>query len=156
MQINREELVSKHDFLNVVFDKGFSVLKSKKCNFNGIDVNLKDPNHYHHVYTRGNEQDYVGFGIKFQNMKKILLIRSPYTITNMTDTEYQLKILDDLGKKVIELIEFKPGQCYPIDFNAMERRFSLSNMNTPMEWSKAIKFRTIIEKVPKKMTVRYN
>ena len=74
----------------------------------------------------------------------------------MTDTEYQLKILDDLGKKVIELIEFKPGQCYPIDFNAMERRFSLSNMNTPMEWSKAIKFRTIIEKVPKKMTVRYN
>ncbi len=35
----------------------------------------------------------------------------------------------------------------------MERRFSISNINTPMEWSKAIKFRTIIDKVPKKMTV---
>lgn len=55
MQINREELVSKHDFLNVVFDKGFSVLKSKIDHLNKLDVNLKDPNHYHHVYTRGNE-----------------------------------------------------------------------------------------------------
>ncbi len=33
MQINRDELVSKHDFLNVIFDKGFSVLKSKKFEF---------------------------------------------------------------------------------------------------------------------------
>lgn len=59
------------------------------------------------------------------------MLRSPYVMNNMTDQDYQLKILEEDGKTLIRIIEFKPMQCFPIAYEDMNQRFSLSCTLTP-------------------------
>ena len=89
MKISNDDLVKKHDFLNISFNHGESILKSNIIFINTfLDVNLKDINYYHHQFSKKEPANYVGFGVKFENMRKILLIRSPYVINNKTETDY--------------------------------------------------------------------
>ncbi|CDW82625.1 ph domain containing protein [Stylonychia lemnae] len=126
MRISRDELVRKHDYINVIFNQGIP------------SSDIKD--------------DYIGFGVKFENMRKVFMLRSPYVVNNMTDQDYQLKILEEDGKTIIKIVEFKPMQCYPIGYEDMNQRFSISSALAPNQWSNSIKFKTIIDKVPKNTT----
>lgn len=88
----------------------------------------------------------------FENMRKILIIRSPYTISNLTDINYFLHLFE-LDGKIFKKINLKPGDVYPIGNKDMECKFSLSSEYTPHEWSNPIKIRTLVERVPKNTTV---
>lgn len=59
------------------------------------------------------------------------MLRSPYVMNNMTDLEYQMKILQEDGKTIIKVIELKPMQCFPIAYEDMNLRFSISCARSP-------------------------
>ena len=119
------------------------------------DINLRDINHYHHEFKTNNafHENYVGYGVKIENMKQVFMVRSPYVMNNMTDLEYFMRILREDGKTLIKTVEMKPNSCFPIAYEDMNLRFSLSSLRSPNQWSNSIKFKTIIEKVPKNKTV---
>lgn len=45
--------------------------------YNLIEVNLKDPNFYHHRFSK---DEYVGYGVKVEKLKRYLIIRSQFVI----------------------------------------------------------------------------
>jgi hypothetical protein len=95
----------------------------------------------------------VAYGVKFENMKKVLIIRAPFVFNNLTDVNYKLRLLKIDGTTVLKTITMVPGQCYPIDVKELEYKFQLSNDFTENEWSSPIRIKTIVEKVPKGATV---
>jgi hypothetical protein len=66
-------------------------------------------NFFYHFFDKKVQEDFVGYGVKFENMRKMLVIRSPYTMTNLTDVNYRLRLIDPTGKQVLKIIEMKPG-----------------------------------------------
>lgn len=95
----------------------------------------------------------MAYGVKFENMKKVLIIRAPFVFNNLTDVNYKLRLLKIDGTTVLKTITMVPGQCYPIDVKELEYKFQLSNDFTENEWSSPIRIKTIVEKVPKGATV---
>lgn len=118
-----------------------------------LDINLRNQNFYHHILNEKNRDDYVAYGVKFENMRKVLIIRAPFVFNNLTDVTYSMRLLKNDGSTVIKTVNLIPEQCYPIDFKEIiECRFQLSCEGG--EWSSPIRIKTIVEKVPKNATVR--
>ena len=69
-----------------------------------IDINLRNLKEHHHIFDKNRLDDYVGYGVKFVNMRKTLIIRSPFTFNNLTDVIYQLKFLDARTKQLIKVV----------------------------------------------------
>lgn len=76
MRDKNEEVVKKQDFLNVNFEGGFMGIR---------DINLRNQNFYIHKLQEGNPEDFVSYGVKFESMRKQLIIRAPYCFNNLTD-----------------------------------------------------------------------
>ena len=129
------------------------LLKVSNSISNLIDINLRDHNFYHHTFSLHEKEDYIGYGVNFEKMRKIFIIRAPYVINNKTDIDYQMRIYMEDGETLLKVVELKSDQVYPIDHKDYNKKFSISSILTPDEWSNSIKFRTIIEKVPKNTTV---
>lgn len=94
----------------------------------------------------------MAYGVKLDNMRKVLVIRAPFVFSNLTAINYKLRLLKMDGKTVIKTVELVPGQCYPIDVRELDYKFQLSNDINAHEWSSPIKIRTIVDKVPKGAT----
>mmetsp|Transcript_43263 Transcript_43263/g.41637 ORF Transcript_43263/g.41637 Transcript_43263/m.41637 type:complete len:470 (+) Transcript_43263:964-2373(+) len=143
MRISKDELIRRHDFVKVVFEMKhnlYSVITG---------VNLRDNKHYRHDFEDSGV-DYIAYGVTFENMRKILTFRNPYTIQNMTCFNYQLKLIGHTSERIVPL---KPGQCYPVSVEDMNRRFSICNAsNSSNEWSNPIKILTVIDRLPKNTT----
>ena len=114
MRDKNEEVVKKQDFLNVNFEGGVMGIR---------DINLRNQNFYVHKLQEGNPEDFVSYGVKFENMRKQLIIRAPYCFNNLTDVRYKLKLLSPDGKQQLGVITMEPGQCYPIDQKEMQYKF---------------------------------
>ena len=76
MRDKNEEFVKKQDFINVNFEGGVMGIR---------DINLRNHNFYTHKLQEGNPEDFVSYGVKFENMRKQLIIRAPYCFNNLTD-----------------------------------------------------------------------
>jgi hypothetical protein len=85
--------------------------------------NLRNQNFYHHYVTKADKDDYVAYGVKFENMRKILVIRAPYVFNNLTDVNYKLRLLKHDGVTLLKVVTLEPGQCYPIDLKEMDMKF---------------------------------
>ena len=114
MRDKNEEVVKKQDFLNVNFEGGAMGIR---------DVNLRNQNFYIHKLQERNPEDFVSYGVKFENMRKQLIIRAPYCFNNLTDVKYKIKLLSPDGKQQLGVITMDPGQCYPIDQKEMQYKF---------------------------------
>jgi hypothetical protein len=77
MRISKDEIYNQFDFLDVIFKKTDAKIRR---------LNLRDQNFYHHYIK--NKDDFVGYGVKIDNMRKNLIFRAPYVINNMTDCNY--------------------------------------------------------------------
>lgn len=77
------------------------------------NANLKDSDFYHFVLS---SDEYVGYGVKIQNMKRYLIIRSPYVINNQTNRAYRLRLIShhEASHSEGKLVELNPGQSYPL------------------------------------------
>ena len=115
-------------------------------------INLRDVYHYKHQLS-DSKQDYIAYGLKFENMRRILTLRAPFVINNNTDTDYKIRLKDEDKKISEKIIELNSGSCYPISLDDMRKRFSICSMKTENEWSNQIKIRTIVERLPKNTTV---
>jgi hypothetical protein len=91
MRITRDELVRKCDFVNVIFEDGHR----KEFKIDGL--NLRDMRTYIHDFS-ATKDDYIAYGVQFENMRKVLNLRQPYVINNRTDSEYMLKLIGDKGE----------------------------------------------------------
>ena len=58
-------------------------------------------------------------------MRKILTLRAPFIICNMTCFKYLLKLSEKDG--INKIIHLKPGQCHPLSLDDMKLRFSICN-----------------------------
>ena len=114
MRDKNEEVVKKQDFLNINFEGGAMGIR---------DVNLRNQNFYIHKLQERNPEDFVSYGVKFENMRKQLIIRAPYCFNNLTDVKYKIKLLSPDGKQQLGVITMDPGQCYPIDQKEMQYKF---------------------------------
>lgn len=52
---------------------------------------MKDPNFYHYKITK---DEYVGYGMKIDNLKKYLIIRSEFVISNKTSRVYKIRFMN--------------------------------------------------------------
>lgn len=41
-----------------------------------------------HTFDKKYPDDFISYGVKFENMRKKLILRAPFTITNLTDVTY--------------------------------------------------------------------
>ena len=55
------------------------------------------------------QTDYVAYGVKFENMRKILIIRAPFVFNNLTDVNYKMRLLKIDGKTLIKTVTLVPG-----------------------------------------------
>jgi len=62
-----------------------------------LDINLRNQNFYHHILNEKNRDDYVAYGVKFENMRKVLIIRAPFVFNNLTDVTYSMRLLKNDG-----------------------------------------------------------
>lgn len=74
-----------------------------------IDLNLRNQNFYNIILSDKSKDDYVGYGVKFENMRKILILRAPYVFNNLTDVIYKMRLLKPDGSSVLRTITLKPG-----------------------------------------------
>jgi len=56
-------------------------------------------------------------------MRRVLIIRAPYVINNLTDNTYKLRLLKPDSKSILKVVTLEPGQCYPIDLKEQEYKF---------------------------------
>ena len=77
MRTDNDEIVKKHGFISATFkdDNGNTVVRS--------NISLRDVKHYRHDFNII-KNDYIAFGLTFENMRKILTFRAPFTINNLT------------------------------------------------------------------------
>lgn len=54
-------------------------------------INLRDIYHYKHQIS-DIKWDYIAYGVKFENMRKILTLRAPFVINNNTDIDYKIRL----------------------------------------------------------------
>lgn len=114
MRDKNDEVVKKQDFITVNFEGNAFGIR---------DINLRNQNFNVHQLVGNNTEEYVTYGVKFENMRKLLIIRSPYCFNNMTDVTYKIRLLSPDGKQMIRIITLEPGQCYPIDMKEMQYKF---------------------------------
>lgn len=100
MRDTLDDVVKKQDFLNIVFEGTPIQIK---------DVNLRNQNFYHHFINDKNKDDYVAYGVKLDNMRKVLIIRAPFVFSNLTAINYKLRLLKIDGKTVIKTVDLVPG-----------------------------------------------
>ena len=62
--------------------------------------------HFIHGGTN-DELDFIAYGVTFENMRKILTLRAPYCINNVTGFDYKLKLVDEANNE--KFVELKPG-----------------------------------------------
>jgi hypothetical protein len=91
--------------------------------YNYLDINLRNPNFYHHVLQDRCPQDYVCYGVKVEDMRRVLIIKAPFVINNLTDNTYKLRLLKLDSKSILKVVTLEPGQCYPIDLKEQEYKF---------------------------------
>jgi hypothetical protein len=72
-----------------------------------------------HEFTQ-NKDDYIAYGVRFSNMRKVLTLRAPYVFINRTDQDYLLK-LTHLNESEIKVL--KPQQTWPIGLFDMPKSF---------------------------------
>jgi hypothetical protein len=77
-----------------------------------IAINLRDMVPYQHEFSR-KTYDYIAYGVKFENMRKVLTLRAPYIINNYTDSDYMIKLSNiessTLSKTNDRIISLKSG-----------------------------------------------
>jgi hypothetical protein len=100
MRGNHEEVVKKQDFLNIAFEGSPIQIK---------DVNLRNQNFYHHFINDKDKNDYVAYGVKLDNMRKVLIIRAPFAFNNLTDVNYQMRLLKYDARTVVKTVNLEPG-----------------------------------------------
>lgn len=143
------DFIKKQELVDILFE-GYDK-KIKKAN-------LKDSEFYHFVL---NQDEYVGYGVKVQNMKRYLIIRSPYVINNQTNRPYRLRLIGhDSSHSEGKIVELNPGQSYPLRHQELKMQFQIQFVHESPEnilksknvWSKAHKIDSIARKVPLNMT----
>lgn len=55
------------------------------------NVNLRDQNYYHH---KVNDKEYVAYGVRVVNLKKMLIVRNLNVMVNNTFQVYRLRFLN--------------------------------------------------------------
>lgn len=144
------DLIKKQELVDITFEGHDQRIKK---------ANLKDLDFYHHVLGT---DEYVGYGVKIQNMKRYLIIRSPYVINNQTNRAYRIKLLGNHDGTHGEgkLIELGPGQTYPLKPSEIKMLFQIQFAHESTDnilrsknvWSKAHKVHSIAKKVPLNFT----
>lgn len=66
---------------------------------------------YIHEFSEKHKDDYIAFGVRFENMKKVLTLRAPNVICNKTDCDYKLKLMWASRQEIVLL---KSDQALPI------------------------------------------
>lgn len=60
---------------------------------------------------------YLVYGVTMQKMRKVLVVRNPYTIYNHTMFEYFVKITSRDTNEIREMFVIKPEKSHPINFD---------------------------------------
>ncbi len=64
--------------------------------------------------------DFVVYGVKVEDMRKILIIRSRFVFNNLTDVMYKVRFIDSDKKLIIKTVILQPGDTYPIDISELD------------------------------------
>lgn len=84
MRIASDELIRKHDYIYIFYNNE----KGQKQEITG---NLRELKPFIHEES-SEELDYIVYGVTFLNTRKILTLRAPYCINNVTGFDYRLKL----------------------------------------------------------------
>jgi hypothetical protein len=65
--------------------------------FKFIDVNMRHTKHFRMELGdyKQEKTNFIAYGVTFENMRKLLKFRAPYTINNLTNFNYKLKLIRD-------------------------------------------------------------
>jgi len=90
-----------------------------------------------HYYRNQKYKEFIVYGVTFQNLKRVLTIRTQYLLKNLTDSDYQLKVISWFDKENgCENKELKAGDCIPIPESYKQSNLQIKLKSDPKDsWS---------------------
>jgi hypothetical protein len=78
-----------------------------------VGINICDTSFYRIDFT-DKKPDYLIYGVKVENLRRVLLIRSPYVIFNHTSKPYRLRFMHHANSSELKSQVLFTGQAYPL------------------------------------------
>ena len=101
--------------------------------------------------------------MKIDNLKKYLIIRSEFVISNKTSRVYKIRFMNSEQGQEVKIVEIYPGQSYPLkeidkrlyfQIAFLQHKVDIEGVLThKSEWSKSHSIKTIIKSVPLDHTI---
>lgn len=76
-----------------------------------LNKSLKPCRHY---FRHQKFKEFIVYSIEFENMKRVLTLRTQYLLVNKTLHDYQIKIINQFNKEQFEIKMLKAGNFLPL------------------------------------------
>lgn len=90
-----------------------------------------------HYFKSQKFKEFIIYSIEFENMKRVLTLRTQYLMVNKTLHDYQIKIISVINESQVELKTLKAGQSLPIpeSYNQSHMHLRPARSVSDSDWS---------------------
>lgn len=87
--------------------------RSSKAPIREVNLN-KSQKPCRHYFRSQKFKEFLVYSIEFENMKRVLTLRTQYLMVNKTLHDYQIKVINQLNKEQFEIKMLKSGASLPL------------------------------------------